>query len=165
MGKHRAATSEYATHFGPEIEFRRYLGNLSQFLTDNQPAVDTRARSTTVVASPAPKSLRGRGRMIDERPLTLAEACRLFGGTFTPHTLRAEAARGRLNIFRLGWRDYVTLSNLREMVRKCQEDARHLACTSTDRVDNGLSATARASLERAALNQTAIMLKNGSPSI
>ena len=63
-------------------------------------------------------------RMDDERPITLQEACRLFGDTFTPHTLRAEAKRGRLMIFRLGKRDYVTMADLRQMVRRCREDMR-----------------------------------------
>src|SRR5262249_52329726 len=103
-------------------------------------------------------------RMLDERPITLQEACALYRDTFTPSTLRAEAGRGGLNIFRLGRRDYTTLADLREMVRKCQDDARRRACTSIRDAVTGLSETARASSERAALNQTAIMLKGALPS-
>ena len=67
--------------------------------------------------------------VVDDRPITLAEACALFGGTFTPSTLRAAAARGRLEIFRIGRRDYTTLHAMREMVRKCRDAARQRAFT------------------------------------
>ena len=100
---------------------------------------------------------------LDERPLTLREAADLYRLKIS--TLRAEAARGRLDIFRLGRRDYTTLESLRKMVRLCQESARHRASTSTADASNGLSETERASSARAALNQTVVALKGGLPNI
>jgi hypothetical protein len=100
-----------------------------------------------------------------EVPLTLKQACEEFGGTFTPWTLRAEAGRGRLDIFRLGRRDYTTHQAMREMVRKCQEDGRRRVSTSTRDESSGLSETDRASSAQAALRQTLGKLKSNSQSI
>ena len=100
---------------------------------------------------------------LDERPLTLKEASDLYRLKIS--TLRAEAARGRLDIFRLGKRDYTTLESLRNMVRKCQDAARPRASTSTANENNGLSATERASSAQAALKQTVTALKAGLPRI
>jgi hypothetical protein len=99
----------------------------------------------------------------DERPLTLREAADLY--QLKVSTLRAEAARGRLDIFRLGKRDYTTLESLRAMVRKCRDADPRRASTSTQDASNGLSATERASSARAALNQTVVALKGGLPNI
>jgi hypothetical protein len=92
--------------------------------------------------------------MTDDNPITLAEACEIvFKNTITPATLRAEQARGRVDIFRIGKRGFTTLRSVRAMVEKCRvEDPRH-AFTSTQDANNGLSETqlvlsARASLER-----------------
>ena len=100
---------------------------------------------------------------LDERPLTLKEAGDLY--RLKVSTLRAEAARGRLDIFRLGKRDYTTLESLRSMVRKCQEEGRRRASTSTQGGDSGLSATEQASSAQAALKQTVTALKQGLPRI
>jgi hypothetical protein len=100
---------------------------------------------------------------LDERPLTLKEAGDLY--RLKVSTLRAEAARGRLDIFRLGKRDYTTLQSMRDMVRKCQEEGRRRAFTSTQGVDSGLSETVRASSAQAALNHTVTALKRGLPRI
>ena len=102
----------------------------------------------------------------EDDPITLAEACAIYPRSrLTVSTLRGEAARGRLDIFRLGKRDYTTLKSMREMVRKCQEDGRRRASTSTQQGANGSSETARASSARAALNQTVTALKQGLPRI
>lgn len=95
-----------------------------------------------------------------DAPMTLKEAGELYH--LTVSTLRTEASRGRLDIFRLGKRDYTTLQSMREMVRRCQDAARHRASTSTKSVDSGLSETDRASSAQAALNQTVIALRNNS---
>ena len=100
---------------------------------------------------------------LDERPLTLKEAGDLY--RLKVSTLRAEAARGRLDIFRLGKRDYTTLESLRKMVRLCQESARLRASTSTRDASNGLSETERASSAQAALKQTVVALRSGLPNI
>ena len=96
---------------------------------------------------------------LDERPLTLREAADLYRLKIS--TLRAEGARGRLDIFRLGKRDYTTLESLRSMVRKCQEEGRRRVSTSTQGGDSGLSETERVSSAQAALKQTVTALKQG----
>ena len=96
---------------------------------------------------------------LDERPLTLKEAGELYRLKIS--TLRAEAARGRLDIFRLERRDYTTLQSMRDMVRKCQEDGRRRASTSIQGGDSGLSETERASSAQAALKTTVAALRNG----
>jgi hypothetical protein len=100
---------------------------------------------------------------LSDRPLTLAEAAELYRLKIS--TLRAEAARGRLDVFRIGRRDYTTLESLKGMVLRCQEDARRRASTSTQNESNGSSETTRASSAQAALNQTAEALKRGLPHI
>ena len=102
---------------------------------------------------------------VEDDPITLAEACERYGNRFTVSTLRAEAARGRLDIFRIGRRDYTTLTAMRDMVRKCQDAARLRASTSTRDEDSGSSATELALSARAALNQTVTALKQGLPNI
>jgi hypothetical protein len=101
--------------------------------------------------------------MTDDRPLTLQEAAELYRLKIS--TLRAESARGRLDVFRIGRRDYTTLESLKSMVRKCQEDARRRASTSTQDASNGSSATEQASSARAALNTSVTALRSGLPSI
>src|SRR5262249_46376823 len=99
-------------------------------------------------------------------PITLKEACALFpGARLTVSTLRAEAARGRLTIFRIGRRDYTTAEAMQEMVRLCQESARHRVSISTQNANSGQSETERASSALASLNATVIALKKGWPRI
>ncbi len=60
-----------------------------------------------------------------DEPITLAGACQLFPrAKLTVSTLRAEAARGRLEIFRLGRRDYTTPAAMERMVQRCRESRR-----------------------------------------
>ena len=102
----------------------------------------------------------------DDDPIPLREACALFPkAKLTLSTLRAEAERGRLDIFRLGKRDYTTPKSMREMVRKCREEDHRHGSTSTPIASNGSSATERATSARAALNQTVAALKQGLPRI
>jgi hypothetical protein len=110
------------------------------------------------VTAPAPDTIER-----EDDPIPLADACALYPqARLTVSTLRAEASRGRLDIFRLGKRDYTTPHAMREMIRKCQDAARHRASTSTGSEASGLSETDRALSARAALNQTVAALKNGS---
>ena len=102
----------------------------------------------------------------DEDPITLDDAIKLFPrARLTKSTLRAERDRGNLDIFRLGKRDHTTAKSMREMVRKCQENARRRVSTSTQSGISGSSETAQASSARAALNQTVTALKSGLPRI
>lgn len=97
------------------------------------------------------------------RLLTLKEACtHLAGDKITPATLRAEAARGKLDIVRLGRRDFVTVEALEQMVSACHVEQKAPVSISIPRASNGLSETDRVSSAQAALNQTIARLKSGS---
>jgi len=102
----------------------------------------------------------------DDDPITLQEACALYpAASFKVATLRAEAERGRLDIFMLGRRYHTTPAAMREWVRRCQDAAPRPGFTSIPGAASGLSETDRASSAQAALNQTVIMLKSGSQNI
>jgi len=59
--------------------------------------------------------------MTEDDPITLKQACGLYPrAKLTVSTLRAEARRGRLEIFRLGRCDSITAEAMREMVRRCR---------------------------------------------
>ena len=59
--------------------------------------------------------------MDDDAPLTLQEACDLiFRGNISPATLRSEARRGRLVIERIGNKDFVTPTAIKEMRKLCE---------------------------------------------
>lgn len=90
--------------------------------------------------------------MTDDDPITLKDAAELY--RLTVSTLRAEAGRGRLEIFRLGKRDYTTILSMREMIEKCRVAARHRASTWTKPVAPGSSATERALSAQGALRRT-----------
>jgi hypothetical protein len=95
-------------------------------------------------------------------PITLTDACRIFSESkFTVSTLRAEASRGRLSIFRIGRRDYTTRRLMHDMVRRCHDDDPRRVSTLTN-VSNGLSETEITSAALAALNQTAQALRKDS---
>lgn len=58
---------------------------------------------------------------LDDEPLTLADACReVFKDRIGPASLRAEAARGRLVIEKVGRTHFVTRAAIREMREKCR---------------------------------------------
>jgi hypothetical protein len=102
--------------------------------------------------------------MTDDDPITLREACEIvFANKIKVATLRVEAERGKLVIFRVGRRDFTTLRSVREMVRKCQDAGQHRGSTSTASDASGLSETARVSSAQAALNQTVLALKRDLP--
>ena len=102
----------------------------------------------------------------ENEPITLVEACEIFSrAKLTKSTLRAEADRGHLDIFRLGKRDYTTVRSMRAMVSKCQEESRRRGSTLTRNAANGSSEMAQASSAQAALKQTVTALKAGLPRI
>jgi len=99
----------------------------------------------------------------DDAPITLAEACKLFPrARLTLSTLRAEAARGRLDIFRIGRRDYTTPQAMREMVRKCRVEPKAPGFTLIPGASPGLSETDQASSALAAAKETVLRLKSSS---
>lgn len=101
--------------------------------------------------------------MTEDDPVTLKEACHVvFRDTITPWTLRAEAARGRLTISRIGKRDFTTLREARELLERCRVEHEAPASTSTRNESNGSSEMASDSSARAALRQTLERLKKPS---
>lgn len=56
--------------------------------------------------------------LTDDDPVTLADAAQHFG--FNVSTLRAEAGRGRLTLFKIGKRFYTTPNHIRAMVQECR---------------------------------------------
>jgi hypothetical protein len=99
-----------------------------------------------------------------DEPITLQAACGLWpDAKLTVSALRAEAARGRLTVFRLGRRDMTTLADMQRMVELCRADAPHRGSTSILAAGNGSSATDPSSSAQAALKQTVKALKNISP--
>ena len=78
---------------------------------------------------------------------------------FTLSTLRAEAGRGRLQVFRIGRRDYTTRADVLEMQRRCREDDPRRASTSIRNVSNGQSVTDRVSSALVAAKETAQRLR------
>ena len=88
----------------------------------------------------------------EDDPITLRAACNLFPeAKLTVSALRAEQERERLEIFRLGRRDYTTLRSMREMVRLCRQ---------ADKRRKPISIKHDASGALAAANQTVRMLKS-----
>jgi hypothetical protein len=68
----------------------------------------------------------------DDDPLPLADACALYPQSrLTVSTLRAEAARGRLKVFRIGRRDYTTRRDVQEMFTRCRDADPRRAYIST----------------------------------
>jgi DNA-binding transcriptional MerR regulator len=92
--------------------------------------------------------------------ITLADAAQHFG--FSVSTLRAEADRGRLTIYRIGRRLYTTPADIKEMVQQCRVDQKARGFISTRSVSNTSSETERASSALAAARETALKLKGSS---
>lgn len=96
----------------------------------------------------------------NDDPITLKDAASHFG--FSVWTLRAEAGRGRLTIYRIGKRDYTTPNDIREMVTKCRVEQKGHGFTLTRGAGSGSSATDRALSARAAANETVLRLRSSS---
>lgn len=87
-------------------------------------------------------------------PITLADACEtIFGGKIRPATLRAEAGRGNLIVFRIGRRDFTTAHHVREMMLKCRVANRPQGLPLIPRDEHGQSATDRITSAQAAVKQ------------
>jgi hypothetical protein len=99
--------------------------------------------------------------LADDRPLTLKEAAERFG--FTVSTLRAEAGRGRLYVFRIGKRDYTMAADVQEMIARCRAEDYRRASITTKPVATGLSATAEHSSALASLTASLPKRKERSP--
>jgi hypothetical protein len=96
--------------------------------------------------------------------LCLDEAARLAfpDGTVSARTLRAEAARGKLAIFRIGKKYYTTLAEIDRMVERCPVPPRvRISTSDAGPAANhaGQSETEAMSLARAALEASVRKLK------
>jgi hypothetical protein len=60
--------------------------------------------------------------LTDQDPIPLKDAADQFG--FSLSTLRAEAGRGRLTIYKIGKRLYTSPADIREMVKQCRVEQR-----------------------------------------
>ena len=85
----------------------------------------------------------------DNNTMTLKEAASQFG--YKVPTLRAEADRGRLTIYRIGNKLYTTRDDIRAMVKACRVEQKAPASIWTGDDQHGLSATEHVSSARAAL--------------
>lgn len=102
----------------------------------------------------------------DTDPITLAEACEtIFRGSMTVATLRAEAARGKLAIFKIGRRIYTTQASVREMIALCRVAPKDRGCISIAKETNTSSETVRLSCVQAALDTKLRELKSSLPNI
>lgn len=98
----------------------------------------------------------------DDDTITLKDAADHFG--FSVYTLRTEAYRGRLTIYKIGKRYYTTPADVKEMVRQCRVDQKAPDSTSIRSAINSSSETEHASSALAAAREIALKLKNSSRS-
>lgn len=96
----------------------------------------------------------------DDDPITLKDAAQHFG--FTVLTLRAEADRGRLTIYKIGRRYYTTPADVKMMVQQCRVERKARGSISTRTAESGLSETARTSAALDALRNTINARKSSS---
>lgn len=96
----------------------------------------------------------------DNDTITLKDAAQHYG--YSVYTLRSEADRGRLAIYKIGKRYYTTPADIREMINQCRVDQKARGFTLIRSASNTSSETERASSALAAANETAQRLKNSS---
>jgi hypothetical protein len=96
----------------------------------------------------------------DGDTITLKDAAQHFG--FTIWTLRAEADRGRLTIYKIGKRYYTTPHDVKEMIQQCRVEQKGQDFISIRNASNSSSETDRASSALAAAKETALRLRNSS---
>jgi hypothetical protein len=96
--------------------------------------------------------------MTDTDTITLKDAAGHFG--FSVYTLRAEAGRGNLTIYKIGKRLYTTPADIRDMVSKCRVNQKAPGFGSIQVLDDALgsSATGTVSFARDALK--AVLMKH-----
>ena len=107
------------------------------------------------MTTPAPATLER-----EKDAITLKVAAADFG--FSVSTLRGEAAKGRLTVYRIGRRLYTTPADIREMVNQCRVEPKARDFTLSRNENSTSSETDRASSALAAANEIALRLKNSS---
>lgn len=99
----------------------------------------------------------------EDDPVTLQEACDIvFRGVVKVSTLRLEATRGHLEIFKVGRRLFTTLRSVREMREKCRENPKGHGFTATELAKRSLSEMDQSSSALVALSQKTRELKRSS---
>src|ERR1700751_2352911 len=84
--------------------------------------------------------------------ITLEDACKFFlHGKVTVATLRALHKADRLEIYRIGRRDFTTISDLKDMQLKCRVPAPAQNCGSIRKEEHGQSSTVEAVAARDSL--------------
>jgi hypothetical protein len=74
--------------------------------------------------------------------ITLKDACEIFfGGRITVATLKAEHARGNLDMSKIGRCYWTTIAKLKDMEQKCRVEAPAQSCGSIKRATPGPSLT------------------------
>lgn len=96
----------------------------------------------------------------DHDAITLKDAASHFG--YTVDTLKAEARRDRLTIYKIGRRLYTTPADIREMVQKCRVEQKVRDFTLIRPESSTLSETERASSAQAAARETVLWLRSSS---
>ena len=96
----------------------------------------------------------------DEDTITLKDAARHFG--FSVWTLRTEAERGRLTIYKIGKRYYTTPGDVKEMIQQCRVEQKDRASISIPSANSMSLEMGRASSALAAANEIAQRLKSSS---
>jgi hypothetical protein len=94
----------------------------------------------------------------DHDTITLKDAAQHFG--FGLWTLRAEAAKGRLTVYKIGRQYYTTPADIKQMVELCRVEPKAPGFTVTRRAVNTPSEMATASLDSA--RQAMLKLRNTS---
>lgn len=94
----------------------------------------------------------------DDDTITLRDAAKHFG--FSVYTLRTEAERGRLTIYKIGKRYYTTPADVKEMVRQCRVEQKARDFTLIRSASSTPSEMERASSALAAARESAEKLKN-----
>lgn len=92
--------------------------------------------------------------------ITLKDAAQHFG--FSVYSLRTEADKGRLTIYKVGKRYYTTPGDIKDMIKQCRVEQKGQDFTSIRAAANGSSETERVSSALAAARETALKLKNSS---
>ena len=93
----------------------------------------------------------------EDDPVTLQEAVDIvYRGKIAVSTLRLEADRKNVHIFKVGRRWFTTLRSVREMKDRCPGNQKALASTSIENAVSGLSEMDRVSSALAALSQTTL---------
>lgn len=96
----------------------------------------------------------------DDDTITLKDAASHFG--FSVWTLRSEAERGRLTIYKIGKRYYTTPADVKEMVRQCRVEQKVHASIGMRSASSSSSETERVSSALAAARESALRLKRNS---